>query len=235
MKTAALVQFRKEIDLIDRQLVELLAARFTVVRAVAAHKEANGLAARIPSRIRTVIERNEAAGRAIGLPRRAAANIWKTIVEEACRLEEILMTVFREDTMAKTAKKSAKKKAAKKAVKKKAAKKPAKPKKAAAAKTRKAAKAASSAKTRTTAKAKTQRAAAKRSAAKRPAKSRKAAARKAPARRTKTGIALMPAATVEQAAPAAVNPTPAEPVIQPAMAPEPDPVEGPKPGDSEPS
>lgn len=79
---------RSEIDQIDRQIVELVAKRFGVIERVAAVKAAHQIPARIQSRIDTVIQRREAAGRGLGLPRRTAANIWKVIVEEACKYEE---------------------------------------------------------------------------------------------------------------------------------------------------
>jgi chorismate mutase len=82
---------REQIDLLDKRILELLAARFKVANDVAAYKSKHDVPARIPSRIRAVIERREAAGRGLGLPRKAAANIWKVIVEETCRFEEGLI------------------------------------------------------------------------------------------------------------------------------------------------
>jgi len=86
-----LLHLRALIDDVDRQLLTLLARRYEIVEKVAAHKVENGLPARIPGRIKTVIQRREAAAQRLGLPRRAAAHIWETIVEETCRYEERLM------------------------------------------------------------------------------------------------------------------------------------------------
>ena len=82
---------REQIDLLDKRILELLAARFKVATNVAVYKSKHDIPARIPSRIRTVIERREAAARGMGLPRKTAANIWKVIVEETCRFEEGLI------------------------------------------------------------------------------------------------------------------------------------------------
>lgn len=92
-----LLSLRAEIDEIDRQLIALLAGRFTIIERVAAVKLATGIPARIPSRIATVIERSEAAGRSHGIPRRATANIWEAIVEESCKLEERLIEQLQRD------------------------------------------------------------------------------------------------------------------------------------------
>ncbi|MFT3673463.1 chorismate mutase [Aestuariivirga sp.] len=111
-----LPRLRKEIDAIDRKLVELLAKRFGVIERVAQTKASEGLPARIPGRIRAVIERREKAGRGLGIPRKATARIWKAIVEESCLLEERLIgqSEAEENDMKKpkTSKKTAKKKAA---------------------------------------------------------------------------------------------------------------------------
>lgn len=92
-----LLRLRTEIDDIDRRLVELVAERFGVVERVAAVKAANNIPARIPSRIAAVVERREAAGRGAGLPRGAAAQIWKTIVDETCKFEEGLIEELQRD------------------------------------------------------------------------------------------------------------------------------------------
>lgn len=147
-----LTRFRREIDDVDRRILELLAARFQIIERVAYYKFKNRIPARIATRISTVVARNEAAGQGLGLPRRTAANIWKTIVNEACKLEEriiLLQDLLKEKPMAKKVKRKAavkkrqkakppvkksKKRVAAKAVKKKVA-----PKKAASAAARRSA------------------------------------------------------------------------------------------------
>lgn len=79
---------RRDIDLVDRQLLELLAHRFRIVERVVAVKSLLGLPARIPDRISEVIESREAQGQALGLPPATAAKLWAVIVEETCRNEE---------------------------------------------------------------------------------------------------------------------------------------------------
>ena len=130
-----LTRFRREIDDVDRRIVELLAARFQIIERVAYYKSKNRIPARIATRVNTVVARNEAAGQGLGLPRRTAANIWKTIVNEACKLEEriiLLQDLVREELMAKKVKRKASIKKSRKA--KPAAKKPAKRKAAKAVK-----------------------------------------------------------------------------------------------------
>ncbi|MGE3830840.1 MAG: chorismate mutase [Parvibaculaceae bacterium] len=90
--TQELLCLRDMIDTVDKHLLELLAQRFNFVKMVAAHKSAEGIPARIPARIKAVIENREQTGVSLGLPERAAFNIWTEIVEEACRYEESLMT-----------------------------------------------------------------------------------------------------------------------------------------------
>ena len=92
-----LLQLRAQIDAVDKQLLVLLAERFRIIERVASHKAEHNLPARIPSRIKTVIDRREAAGRGLGLPRRSAAHIWELIVEESCRYEEWLMDQLHRD------------------------------------------------------------------------------------------------------------------------------------------
>ena len=79
---------RREIDALDRKLIDLLAQRFRVVGRVVAVKSALDLPARIPERIAEVIASREAWGLDQGLPPDAAGNIWSAIVEETCRAEE---------------------------------------------------------------------------------------------------------------------------------------------------
>ncbi|MDP9138095.1 MAG: chorismate mutase [Pseudomonadota bacterium] len=130
---------RDHIDALDGKILELLAARFDAVRLVAACKARQDIPARIPSRIRAVIDSREDRGRALGLPEKAAFRIWSAIVEESCRLEECLISGVNpneEYEMAKAKKrvsvakkksarsKTAMVKPAKKAAKKSAAKRP---------------------------------------------------------------------------------------------------------------
>lgn len=100
--TKELLGLRDMIDTVDKHLLALLAQRFDVVRKVAALKSAEGLPARIPARISSVIADREEAGRALGLPEGAAHNIWTAIVEEACRYEESLMTHTTDENLPQT-------------------------------------------------------------------------------------------------------------------------------------
>ena len=85
----SLSRLRAEIDAIDRQLLVLFARRFRVAEEVAAHKAKARLKPRIASRIRHVIQNREREGLILGMPRNSAANIWKAVIEETCKFEEI--------------------------------------------------------------------------------------------------------------------------------------------------
>lgn len=89
--TRELDGLRSEIDVVDRQLLELLTQRFDIVTRVARHKAAERLPARIAERIIEVIGSREEAGIALGMPSGAAAAIWSAIVEQSCRHEERLL------------------------------------------------------------------------------------------------------------------------------------------------
>jgi len=90
--TRQLIGLRSEIDVVDQQLLDLLAQRFEIVSRVAALKAAEGLPARIEERIREVIASREETAALAGIPCGAGAAIWAAIVEQSCLFEERLLT-----------------------------------------------------------------------------------------------------------------------------------------------
>lgn len=87
-----LLNLRHQIDHIDKRILDLLVLRFQVISVVARHKAHRAVPARIPARIKKVIDNREAQGCQLGMPQGTARAIWTVIVEEACRHEEALMT-----------------------------------------------------------------------------------------------------------------------------------------------
>ncbi|MCK0210051.1 chorismate mutase [Starkeya koreensis] len=78
---SALAPFRAEIDVLDAQMVELLARRFEVVKHVVAVKKAEGLAAFLPERVEDVIEKVSARAETKGLPPELVEKLWRVLIE----------------------------------------------------------------------------------------------------------------------------------------------------------
>jgi len=78
---------RREIDAVDDRIVELLAVRQSIVRRVAALKQANDIPVVLGDRIGEVKERNAAHGVAEGLDPDYVRRVFQVIIDEACALE----------------------------------------------------------------------------------------------------------------------------------------------------
>lgn len=83
-----LQNFRRQIDRLDDEIIALLAKRFGVIQQVAELKARQALPARIPERIEEVVQRNVASAKAKGLNPQLIENLYRAIIEEACRVEE---------------------------------------------------------------------------------------------------------------------------------------------------
>ena len=79
---------RQRIDALDDRIIELIAERARIARAVAACKRRHGIAVRLPDRIQAVMERCAAVGAERGLDPNYARQLWSVIIEETCRIEE---------------------------------------------------------------------------------------------------------------------------------------------------
>jgi 4-amino-4-deoxychorismate mutase len=86
--TDTLAELRADIDAIDRELVALLAKRYTVVHRVAVVKKRDGLPAVLPERIAVVKRQARALAENAGLSPDFVESLYHLIIEEACRLEE---------------------------------------------------------------------------------------------------------------------------------------------------
>lgn len=82
-----LERFRRQIDSIDDQLVELLGRRFDLCRAVAQHKLEHGIPTVLPDRIEEVKARcGERAG-SHAVDSDFVRALYTMIIDEACRIE----------------------------------------------------------------------------------------------------------------------------------------------------
>lgn len=86
-----LSEYRKEIDSIDQEIIQLLAKRYDVVRNVAAIKAKNNIPIVIQSRIDEVLDHVENLAVTKNMPEDYARKIYKTIIDQACSLEENLI------------------------------------------------------------------------------------------------------------------------------------------------
>lgn len=91
MTLESLKPFRSRIDDLDDRIVALLGERFAVVREVAAVKEREGIATRLPERVEEVRARNAERGAQQGLDRQFVRDLYGAIIDEACRLEDALI------------------------------------------------------------------------------------------------------------------------------------------------
>lgn len=86
-----LLPYRAEIDLVDDQLVELLAHRYEIVCRVAKVKRHHEIEPVLPDRIQAVKDRIAARSAELGLDSDIALRIWTIIIDEACALESRLI------------------------------------------------------------------------------------------------------------------------------------------------
>jgi 4-amino-4-deoxychorismate mutase len=83
-----LLKFRKELDELDRKLIDTLAQRFAICRQVASYKAEHRIPMMQPGRVLEV--KTRAAQRAVpaGLTERFALELYDLIISEACRMED---------------------------------------------------------------------------------------------------------------------------------------------------
>lgn len=79
---ARLAEYRAQIDSVDRQIVELLNKRATIVHNVGVLKKAAGLPVSVPSREQQVLDRVAEAGKDGPLPPAILGRIYQTILRE---------------------------------------------------------------------------------------------------------------------------------------------------------
>lgn len=74
-------ELRAEIDVLDRQLVDLMATRLTYIDRAAEIKLRDGLPARIPSRVEEVVAKVRNQAKVSDLPPSLAESIWREMIE----------------------------------------------------------------------------------------------------------------------------------------------------------
>jgi isochorismate pyruvate lyase len=78
---ASMQQLRAQIDLLDAELVALLARRAAYIDRAIALKQANGWPARIPARVEDVVAKARAAADGQGLDADLIEDLWRQLVE----------------------------------------------------------------------------------------------------------------------------------------------------------
>jgi chorismate mutase-like protein len=86
-----LAYYRAEIDSIDDQIIDLLAARLKIIHAVAGFKKRNAIPAILPDRVEEVINRNAARGESLGLDPQFIRALYAHIIDHACAVEQAHM------------------------------------------------------------------------------------------------------------------------------------------------
>jgi chorismate mutase len=82
-----LEKYRKEIDDIDYQIIELLAKRFKIVKEIWQYKKENGLAPLQPSRWNQVLKTRKEFAKKFWISEKFIEDIWNRIHDEALNIE----------------------------------------------------------------------------------------------------------------------------------------------------
>lgn len=80
--TEALDEFRREIDRIDSELLQLLATRFAVTEKVGQYKKQNNLPVVDPAREEVLLSKIRALAEAKGMSPDVAQKIFRSIIDE---------------------------------------------------------------------------------------------------------------------------------------------------------
>ena len=91
MQKTSLDDYRMQLDRIDNHLVELIARRLDVCRDVAQLKKVEGIQMMQPDRVELVKRRAASKARACGLDDTFVTNLYSLIIDEACRLEDVII------------------------------------------------------------------------------------------------------------------------------------------------
>ena len=82
-----LKDFRQEIDVIDDEIVDLLARRFAIIKRVAEVKKKHDIPAVLPDRVEQVKRRNALRGSKQGLSADFMTDLYGLIIDHACFIE----------------------------------------------------------------------------------------------------------------------------------------------------
>jgi chorismate mutase len=84
----SLENFRKEIDEIDENLINLLATRCSICEKVAVYKKAHNIPMMQPERISMIIERSMKLGKNYNIPEEFIKEIFTVIINYSCIIED---------------------------------------------------------------------------------------------------------------------------------------------------
>ncbi len=86
-----LEKFRKELNEIDASLIELLGRRFKIINDVGDYKKDKNIPMMQSKRVEEVKDRCAKIGEQYNLDNDFIRNIYTLIIDEACRLEDIII------------------------------------------------------------------------------------------------------------------------------------------------
>lgn len=81
---------RKQIDSIDKSIIDLLTKRMEIVKEIGRFKKKNKLVLLDPIRWQKVVSSRKELAQKLGLNTKMVKNIWNTINEEALKIEKSL-------------------------------------------------------------------------------------------------------------------------------------------------
>jgi len=83
--------YRKQIDELDHQLIELLKQRFDIIDLVKVIKHQNNIPAVLPDRVDEVRDNAVARAKEIGLDADFVYELWTRLIERSCEREDIYL------------------------------------------------------------------------------------------------------------------------------------------------
>ena len=86
-----LSKYRVRLNEIDEGLIKLLGDRFEIIRAVGEYKKAEDIPMMQSKRVEEVKDRCATMGLEYDLDPQFVKSIWRLIIDEACRIEDIII------------------------------------------------------------------------------------------------------------------------------------------------
>ncbi|WP_170372034.1 chorismate mutase [Ruegeria arenilitoris] len=84
-------ELRVQIDKLDRQLIELLAARATYIDRASELKPGEGLPARIPERVEDVVQKVRSNSVEVGMDPDLTERLWRILIDWSIAREESVL------------------------------------------------------------------------------------------------------------------------------------------------
>ena len=86
--------FRKEIDIIDENIIKLLAERYNICKQVAIYKKSQNIPMMQPGRINSIMNRLAIIARSNNISEKVVQGIFSTIIKYSCELEDQVIQEF---------------------------------------------------------------------------------------------------------------------------------------------